>query len=665
MIKIIHLILIYALLLSSACVEGTSASLSVRNLASTDSSDTDSGNSSEPTSGALFDLPTTGEIDYSDDDVLTPKILMTHFIDPFDGTYSSKLTLPKNYKGMLYIAGINFSSLNNYPNIKVRITLGKDSQSLTFDALVVNGVAGLTSTANIDVLAIDMTQRPLQDLRLPYDLYDYTGIDTDDLTTVWSKLASTFDSSDEDDYATDPRDNDLYCRGLSLQYDSTFKDSNNDSLCKDTNDVCLYSYAKVMDSGLVGPFYDEDGVMLDLDEDEFLDSTVDIASHPVTSTQVVTNDIGTDQDQVDSFKNLNTVLARVLPSDAYPTTFMLGANSISDENFTFKINSTDYVYEYKGPYRNVDQFDSAGNLLWEMSYTASPAGPNSIYASLVSSKFYGKSYLFPKIGTLSLSRGTKYYDINNDLETMSADGDSELVWGSNIRASTYDPVLAETIASCNVSAKIEIIRTDTETYDEVVMASTEDDFQAGKLKLQVIRASDTDYLGQETIYTSFKSCSASAECGSGECCYNNRCWDKSLTTQCLEDVEGQGELTIGEDCNTDYDCESLCCNSTTKVCSPHVSSETESVLCSKSVGQHCISRQWCKEEMVKVCNLYKMASDSQGNLTCGIRCFYQKTFGDCINNVCQTPDDQLYLGDTTDLDCSEALDPPTDVDFVN
>jgi len=49
----------------------------------------------------------------------------------------------------------------------------------------------------------------------------------------------------------DPNNTGLYCRGLRLEHDPTFKGSATNTECDAIGEKCLYAYAKVVDSGLV------------------------------------------------------------------------------------------------------------------------------------------------------------------------------------------------------------------------------------------------------------------------------------------------------------------------------------------------------------------------------------------------------------------------------
>ena len=64
----------------------------------------------------------------------SPEVELTHFVDPFDGSYTRKLSLPKNYDGELYIAGLNIGTLAD-KNLKVRFSLMSCSIKTSTQAL--------------------------------------------------------------------------------------------------------------------------------------------------------------------------------------------------------------------------------------------------------------------------------------------------------------------------------------------------------------------------------------------------------------------------------------------------------------------------------------------------------------------------------------------------
>ena len=96
---------------------------------------------------------------------------------------------------------------------------------------------GLTPESDIEVLILDFSSRPFEDLRLLYDLYDYNNYRDDSGLEVGEPVS-------------DPYDNNLYCRGLRLEHDSTFEGTSANSKCDEVGEKCLYAYAKIIDNGL-------------------------------------------------------------------------------------------------------------------------------------------------------------------------------------------------------------------------------------------------------------------------------------------------------------------------------------------------------------------------------------------------------------------------------
>ena len=79
------------------------------------------------------------------------KAELIHLIDPIEGTFHKKVTIPKNYNGFFYISGLNITSLNNY-HVSVRFRFGREMESITIPATV-GGAPGLTPQTDIQVLA--------------------------------------------------------------------------------------------------------------------------------------------------------------------------------------------------------------------------------------------------------------------------------------------------------------------------------------------------------------------------------------------------------------------------------------------------------------------------------------------------------------------------------
>ena len=203
------------------------------------------------------------------------------------------------------------------------------------------------------------------------------------------------------------------------------------------------------------------------------------------------------------------------------------------------------------------------------------------------------------------------------------------MYGCSKRMSEFDEFSKEGIQSCNVTAKIEILA--LEDGNEFVMDTNIE------TKLQVIRRSVKNYLGEEVLYTSMKSCSSSSMCASDECCFNDRCWHNSLVSQCKENDDVFGYLQVGERCNTDLECSSFCCNPSSQVCRVHTNTSSEQVLCSKPPESSCISKEFCRKENIVNCFIVTTGIDPLGNPECALRCYNMPTHGDCINNKCSAP----------------------------
>ena len=78
------------------------------------------------TDGGNPSAPGNDSVGNSTDQILTNgQVELRHFVDPFDGTYKTKVTIPKNFTGLLYLCGINVSSLTSKV-VSVRFRFGRD-----------------------------------------------------------------------------------------------------------------------------------------------------------------------------------------------------------------------------------------------------------------------------------------------------------------------------------------------------------------------------------------------------------------------------------------------------------------------------------------------------------------------------------------------------------
>ncbi|WP_372655408.1 hypothetical protein [Halobacteriovorax sp.] len=111
---------------------------------------------------------------------------------------------------------------------------------------------------------------------------------------------------------------------------------------------------------------------------------------------------------------------------------------------------------------------------------------------------------------------------------------------------------------------------------------------------------------------------------------------------------------VGESCSSDLQCNTSCCSETSNSCSEHIPSH--GVLCSKEVGQSCITNEFCKKEPVTVCKLRRTGLDLNGKVTCAIRCETQEVHNTCSNFTCMPSENPPIPDfDPENPDCSNAI----------
>lgn len=535
--------------------------------------------------------------------VMSQKIELSHLVDPFDGTYKKKLTIPKNFKGNLYLAGLNIAALGN-KLVSVRFNFGTDKQSVTLNATVARA-PGIIPKTDIQVLVIDMNSKPFSKMRLGYDLYDYNDYETD--TTK--------------EPVTNGRDGGLYCRGLKLEDDPTFVAASNTSTCSAATDVCLYAYAKVVDSTLNG----------------LLNSTTTRISSIPTRPQVWSGSSGS-RSPTPATMATNTCL----PDEGNSGTVLNQLFDL-DSSLTFAYDGEVLTGRYyRGPYRaiNESEWQISGAAIYFNDPTNHPNNKYGLYQSTASGAVPAyRSLLFPRAGKISLGQGVNYlgsadrFGVRTSTVSDSS-GTSQYVDGCNIRSMNYDSATGEGIGSCTVNASIEVF---------YIVDNTEVKITTDKsIKLQLIRPSLTNYEGKEVLTTSFKRCENSTTCGSDECCYNNRCWSKELVTQCVDQIPVIGNQQIGANCVSDFECSSLCCSQSSGSCAPHNPNGTNPISCSKSAGQQCVSKEFCQQVPVVTCKMVKSGFKADGTTACTIRCPAVMTFGDCKSGSCVPPVQPIF-----------------------
>jgi hypothetical protein len=525
---------------------------------------------------------------------------------PSGGSYVRKLTLPKNFAGRLYLAGINVGTLSS-THVKVRFNFGLNREPITIPAFV-SKAPGITPQTDISVLVMDLRSEPFRNIRLPYDLFDYNEYDSGT------------------DPTEDNRNTNLYCRGLKIEDDPTF---NGKEACDSVNEECLYAYAKVVDQGLIKesvpltPSFPQvkstggGGYYKDSMAYKILKPLQD--SIPVNNIKFSELDVSSGSSSI--------ILTN--PGNIWDPIPILGTN-----------------YYYRGPYRLINRSNwefklsfgdlhGKNRLFKENSFIPYPIyledpllGDNS---NPEQERLYFKSYLFPLATKLNLAANKSYLPQDQITEKiLSVSGKTELMDGSNARAQSrnYDQ---EHVGSCNVTATIEIIAKDKNNISYVIASSKD-------VKLQIVRPTQysTD-LGNEVLYSNYKSCTSDAGCSSNECCLNNRCWDQNLVSNCIDNRSQQGNRDIGDQCASDLECSTLCCNPNSATCSPHNTSVTPAFLCSKPMGDYCIAKEWCQKSTVVKCYVIKTGIDNLGNVTCRQQCYNVEEFGDCKNGICIPP----------------------------
>lgn len=571
---------------------------------------------------------------------ILPKVEIRHLIEPNlstdtsystgtgtagGGSYVRKLTLPKNFAGRLYVAGINIGSLSSRIT-KVRFKFGVNKEVVTVPATVAQA-PGITPQTNISVLVMDLRSQPFRSIRLPYDLFDY------------NEYAAGADPTQ------DNRNTGLYCRGLRVEDDPTFQGVGAcDGLqtgAGQPEEECLYSYAKVLDQGLIKV---SGGVKVPL-----------TPSFPQVKS-VVGQNYYQDTMSQKLLKPLPELISLASPNTASTLRFSDAASPVGSSNsiaVSWNIYDGQVIlgstYFYRGPYRLVNSTD------WQFKFTKLD-GPKRLFkenawvnydpsigaplpddnqTTPVINKLYYSSYLFPLATKLDLGANITHLASNasdgvRTEQNLAVAGKTMWMDGANARAQSRNTDL-EHVGSCNVSATIEIIAKDDNNVDYVVST-------ANDVKLQLVRPTQysTDS-GNEVLYTNYKSCSSNETCGGSECCFNNRCWDQSLVSQCFDSSTTQGNKIIGETCVSDLECSSLCCNRTSGQCAPHNTITTPAVLCSKPIGDFCIAKEWCAKSTVVKCYVVKTGTDTSGNTTCRQQCYNTQEYGDCKAGTCVPP----------------------------
>ncbi len=392
---------------------------------------------------------------------------ISSLLDPFNGSDTKKITIPKNFSGKLNFRGKYLGLVGN--PLKVRFKFGKSYQPIDIYAAVSKNN---NSDSNEDILILDFSKLQFKSIPLFYDLFDYQDYRNFKGDEVFVEntgpLYTTQDSFNEN----------LFCRGLNLEDDPTFEISNNNEECDEIGEKCLYAYAKIADkslfnqhtSSLIVPKYPQ----INFKSNDYTKQTFAEYLHKGLP----------DNDDPD---NLKGVLNATEVGNGYDKLSF-------GEKITFENGET---LEYQGPFQAVGYDASSENNTWEIKEDA------LIYPGDVNNQALGlfqKSYIlsdpnsgyismmFPRAGKLTLKANIEYFgsekpfEVRN-LQKMQERGISLFMDGANLRIKNYNQASNEGISSCNVSATIDLISFDPKTGREFSLLLNPN----RELKIQLIR----------------------------------------------------------------------------------------------------------------------------------------------------------------------------------
>ena len=575
---------------------------------------------------------------------------LSSIIDPRLKSYRDKATIPKNYNGYLYLWGINVKSLKN-GFVKVRFKFGRFHEPVIIEGTIGQG-EGITPQTDAELIVLDLKDRPFHKIRLLYHLFDYNN--------YWDE--TTGEESKEP--VSDPRDTNLFCRGLRVSDDPTFVGSHTNKLCDSAEEKCLYSYAKIKDKGFID---NSTGYPL-VPKKMHVDSKgkgFHNENPQDRLTRCLPDNINVAQ--MNDLLNLDTPLASL----AYGTSFYehiheTTGNVVLSSRASLNGHRQTNSYLYEGPFKAISplSWEISGDALFSrVSDNTSPSGlfQESIGSLNGPNRGY-KSFLFPRSTKLRLNAGVEHLAGESPFSPRSLvnsglpfHGETDFMDGCNRRVQTDDDFSNEDISSCNVTALIEILQED-EKGNLVLIHST------NKLKLQIIRSSlEDEDDGKEMLAGSLNRCTGGPKsCAKDECCFNGSCWSKKIVNKCLDNNDSVSYGSVGERCKTDYECATLCCNPSTSTCAPHSQGEEhENILCSKAPGQTCVAQEWCRRDHLPRCFKVATGVSPRGVQMCAKRCYSVPTFGICINGRCKAPPINYDNIDTSN--CDEAIEPPRNI----
>lgn len=126
------------------------------------------------------------------------------------------------------------------------------------------------------------------------------------------------------------------------------------------------------------------------------------------------------------------------------------------------------------------------------------------------------------------------------------------------------------------------------------------------------------------------------------------CFFMTTAFASLEEIFGNAD--VGDSCQSDYQCASLCCNNK-QICSDHGSNGQK---CNKRVGESCVTNEFCESFYVTTCKLVKIGIGADGKVMCALRCPAVETQSQCVNMICVAP--KIPPVPSYD-DCTKAVDP--------
>ena len=535
-------------------------------------------------------------------DNLGSEVRLKWIVDPLDKESKKKVSIPRNYNGLLYLRGLNISSLKERL-VFARFSFGREWETVEIPAIIARPSDVIPRYYQDLVVILDLRSRPFDRIRLLYDLFDYNE--------YWDSE----NAREGKEQAMDPRADGLYCRGLNIKDDPTFVSTDNNELCNASGEKCFYAYAKILDSGL----FDELGRRL-----------------PVTQPQIDLTGNGYDTNTMED------ALKKCLPdnnSDVHFNGVLDASVNSGSLNYDASIDLGDRTFNYKGPFFAVNQNE------WEISDAAlfSPIDADNIQGTglfqyslnQAADGGYG-SFMFPRAGRMELRSGIGHFSSATpfgprSLQALSISGQTSYVDGCNLRVIYQNSLFNETISSCNVTASIELFSKDFTNNEETRIAYNRE------IKLQLIRPSLIDKNENEYLHSSLKNCSKNSACAVGECCYSGRCWSNNNIAQCKDDEDSiVGTLSVGARCTSDYQCAGLCCDSRVGTCQVHDETANPPVFCEKLIGQSCVADRWCQRQNLLEPRKVRTVV-SNGVQLCTLKRYLRPTFANCVGGQCVSP----------------------------